>query len=815
MIHCFVVTVHQLVWLMLLFAGFAAPAATVPGLPPATLERTLAATARVTSSAGTIAMGFLIGERLLITQAGSVASDWERPQEVWHVVLGPGTARERVLSATIIGWYARRDLVFLRLDPGSDPLPPPLAFAPVTSLRETMPVTLIGGGTGTGAVVVERGSLSGFRRAKDGRVELVQVDGRVVSGDGGAPFILDDGKVAAVALGGIVDTRLCFGLPGDAVDAAMVPRVLPATTGRVHRVGDRFAITLQVQASDPRDRLTQVAVDWWVAPIPDATAPSEPDRAIPADLLAKPPRSRVGLKRTPDGGFVGELANLRLAENDGLWCRTLGTRRGGEVVRSGVCLDLRTRTTSAEWVIPRGAPVPVESSHPPLPIALIGDGLDGSSLHLVAAAESITLARPCTALVATSSGRRLYATAADAGSLLALDPVTLAIHEEFALGATATQVTGDDRQAVVLCAEQHELRLVTLGARPPVRLLPLLGHETDSWPLHLVGPLADWGLCVLWNVGGDDDPGYRLALHDRSGPVRLLPAWPGLTPQVVCDGELLLDTGGPTLSGVQGETMPGYNGNQPDLTMRRTISATPLIVPGIRMGLLPLSLNTQAGSRQLTWALESRGGVKIPAWTLPGLVVAAVPAVGLVVSFGRPEAGSDTTAPFAIWYTSLADHRVRRRIDVIGYPADFPSTEEVTAVYVPGHELLYLLERPAGTASGRVVRIRCGPVAPGSSTVSGLAPGVEGVLGSKDDYAGPPITARPGSTVTYQPLVNPKDDVEYAMVRPVPGMQIDSRTGAWSWTPTANDLGIWEVEIVAKRAGSKQRSIRWQITVDD
>ena len=46
------------------------------------------------------------------------------------------------------------------------------------------------------------------------------------------------------------------------------------------------------------------------------------------------------------------------------------------------------------------------------------------------------------------------------------------------------------------------------------------------------------------------------------------------------------------------------------------------------------------------------------------------------------------------------------------------------------------------------------------------------------------------------------------------GASIDPSTGAWTWTPTAEQAGLWQVTIIATCDGQQSQVVSWRLTVE-
>jgi hypothetical protein len=275
-----------------LFAGAAAAVADSPRLDPGVLKKVKQATVhlRVTLPDGGTAegSGFLADEPgLVLTNAhvlGMLDTDSRRPTRV-DVTLNSGETDSRTLPGKVLGVDRGSDLGLLRID--AKDLPAPLPLGSAKDLVETEEVYVFGFPFGQQLgknITVSRTSVSSLRKAANGRIHQVQVNGGMHPGNSGGPVIDAEGKVIGVAVSAIRATQINFAVPADYVRVFLMGRLSALITEAPSRTGKDIKVPVVAELIDPLGRVRQVSVECWTAEDGPARSASDTEPApLPGD----------------------------------------------------------------------------------------------------------------------------------------------------------------------------------------------------------------------------------------------------------------------------------------------------------------------------------------------------------------------------------------------------------------------------------------------------------------------------------------------------------------------------------------------------
>lgn len=172
------------------------------------------------------------------------------PGEKVDMVLNPGEASERRISARLLRKVEDPDLALLKADGVKDL--PTLELGDSSALQETAPVTALGypfgrlmalGGEKYPAVSVNTGRVSALRRKK-GKLDIIQIDGSLNPGHSGGPVLDEKGRVVGVIFSGIPRSGLVFAIPQEKLkpflDEPALIVSIPAITYRERHEPQRF-----------------------------------------------------------------------------------------------------------------------------------------------------------------------------------------------------------------------------------------------------------------------------------------------------------------------------------------------------------------------------------------------------------------------------------------------------------------------------------------------------------------------------------------------------------------------------------------------
>ena len=219
---------------------------------------------------------------------------------------------------------------------------------------------------------------------------------------------------------------------------------------------------------------------------------------------------------------------------------------------------------------------------------------------------------------------------------------------------------------------------------------------------------------------------------------------------------------------------------------------------------LLFGLNKQVLNRPLDWTYVASQDLAKAVVEFPGLFLAEWPASDVYVSWGRAWRGQ-FWKDAEIIYSQRKDGKVLRRVLITPY--QFSKSDAFihnlcppSAIFVPGHEIVYDLRDPA---HGRGMRYRSGPLDP---ALAGKAP----------ETTGPPRTAQAGKEYAFTPdfpkPANAKS-VVFRIKKPLEGMKVDAASGRFTWTPTDAYIGKYPVQIVAVVDGKEAVVADWVIDV--
>ncbi len=245
--------------------------------------------------------GFFTDEPGLIATNAHVLDmldpDGRKPQRV-DVTVTDRTGKSRTLPAEVLGVDRTSDLALLGVE--EKDLPAPLSVTTTSTVRETEPVYVFGYPLARDLgkeIAVSRAMVSSFRKAPNGSLHRIQLEGGVNPGNSGGPVVDAKGNVIGVAVGGFRNTQIGFAIPGQHVVSFLNGRLSKAHVGTAYKEGGDLKLPVIFEVMDPLGRLKKLEFDLWTGnpgpPRPNGAA--EP-ALIPGD--SAPKRYSVKLDKT-------------------------------------------------------------------------------------------------------------------------------------------------------------------------------------------------------------------------------------------------------------------------------------------------------------------------------------------------------------------------------------------------------------------------------------------------------------------------------------------------------------------------------------
>lgn len=473
---------------------------------------------------------------------------------------------------------------------------------------------------------------------------------------------------------------------------------------------------------------------------------------------------------------------------------------------------------TAAPTVPAGAPRIAGKPGEPLPARMARDAQGRSFVEMSSAGFPAELGPRVRDCVAAPSGDALYVIRAGQSSVAIIDPSTWMTVTEVAVPTPPCALWTDGEVVAAACPDSANVALIDPVKRRLVRSIGWAGR--DGWrPAAVCGRAPDGGLATLWRTGINGTPHDALVTLGLDGSAVLVSeranaSW--------CRGAWMPDgaaffanrsfSAAPSGTGdlvtsdkdganqLYGNTLfPGGGFHCNSGAVFTTHDRTALVFP---------RLGDDADGRLV------RGTHLLPPkldrvlLTVPGFVVSEVPASGIFVALDRDPPPGDLTA----LYLARDTGRVLRRISLqLAKPAARPTWMQtfrpyVGAIYLPGCELLLVPDQIEEGADRVYTAWRCGP--PG-----GIEAAAPDAVASAND---PPASGKPGQILRFVPTPPAAGGGArtYSLKRPTPGMAIDPATGAWTWTPTTEQAGVWQVTIIVTCDGKQSQVVSWRLTVE-
>lgn len=181
---------------------------------------------------------------------------------------------------TILGVDRQNDLAVLKISNEPD-LPTPLNVRASSELQPRQGLTIFGfplsqafirfGGLGKDnqpEMSIRPTTVTTIRADGLGRLQHVQVEGGINSGNSGGPIVDAEGTVMAVVVSNLVSggaaTQISFGVPTEYVFGLLAGRMSEPELGQPYRKGGKVHIPITVECLDPFNRLKATGVGFWV-----------------------------------------------------------------------------------------------------------------------------------------------------------------------------------------------------------------------------------------------------------------------------------------------------------------------------------------------------------------------------------------------------------------------------------------------------------------------------------------------------------------------------------------------------------------------
>jgi hypothetical protein len=247
------------------------------------------------------------------------------------VVFNPGTAQQRTEEAVVVSDNRDDDLAILRVHTAN--LPKPISPSPHLTVRETVPVYVLGfpfgealgSGTRDPEVTVSRGSVSSIRRSDRGTVELIQLDGELVPGNSGGPVVTQDGDLVGVAVAKVESTNIGFAIPAQVLERMTAGRVLSPSFDFETVEAGHVKLHVSIELADPFERIERVFLL-----LADGDGPKAEANEDPNDGFKSLQKARVEALTLQDGKAKGSIDLRSKAGTEKRYWHQLMYKRRGE-----------------------------------------------------------------------------------------------------------------------------------------------------------------------------------------------------------------------------------------------------------------------------------------------------------------------------------------------------------------------------------------------------------------------------------------------------------------------------------------------------
>lgn len=451
----------------------------------------------------------------------------------------------------------------------------------------------------------------------------------------------------------------------------------------------------------------------------------------------------------------------------------------------------------------------------PLAASTRRDSQGQSFTDLASPAVAVDLGSDVIGCAADPSGEVLYVIRRDQPAVEVVDPETWKTVAEISVPLAPTAIWTDGEMLAVACPDSKAVAMIDPRQRTMLRTIRCPSRER-WYPDTICGRSPDGGLTTVWQKPGGTWQERAIIDLATDGSSRIVAeggnvhggAWLPGGGAFLYNGEFPAGTSG-ILS--PGDT-PGRSAPRNDALLQA--------LPAFRSEAGPIFATHDQAAIVLPASADGKGGLLRSFLIAPGLdrivrelpgsALCEVPAQDLIITLDCDPAGRPDER-LVVRYFDRRDGRLQRRVRLLG-PGQAPRPSwpdrprpASGALYLPGRELLLLPHDPFARQSLVFTAWRCGPARLPTAAGADTKPAND-----------PPAHGRPGSALRYVPDVPAASGNRgpFRMKRPLAGMAIDAATGAWSWTPTAEQSGTWQVTIIAELDGKDATVISWSLTVE-
>ncbi len=493
-------------------------------------------------------------------------------------------------------------------------------------------------------------------------------------------------------------------------------------------------------------------------------------------------------------------------------------------------LAVRPTKKSTGWLQPL---VPVTAKPATaLPATLAHDDTGAAYVEMTSTGQSLALGDDVIGIAAAPSGEALYVIHRNDSIVGVVDPATWKTVAEIVVPQSPVSVWCDGALIAVACPESKVVALIDPLKREVVRSV---GCPTQpTWqPQQICGRAPDGGIVTRWQAGSGEQDTPRLVHIGLNGTVQII-------------GEASLD--GTRLQG--GTWLPDGR-----IFFGQTVWGGMLVQPNTKVP--PLELRNDLfpddrGFQEMcgpAFITQDNAALVLPRrchylpsgdfyfstfllaprldrvlLQIPGAALCEIPDRRLLITLDRevrpaPPGASEKRVLAKVRYIARASGKVLRvvhlepeasvvtadNIQLSRYRWTYVENATKGAVYIPGHELLVVPEKIDATSLVFTV-FQCGP--PAGVT----EPEADVLVPLGND---PPAAGKPGTALKYIPnaIAAGGKGTSYRIKRPLPGMSIDAVTGTWSWTPSAEQAGTWQVTILATVDGKEVQVVSWALAI--
>jgi hypothetical protein len=795
---------------------------------------------------------FFVRPGVVVTWAGNLdirggAVPFNEITATFHETHG----NERSEKATVLACDA--GFVFLKIDGAN--LPEPLSFAPGNATTPAHLVEFERGKANPGLIADNPALIVRATKAMIGEALTIVTSSREPQfGPLGGPIVNSAGEVVAIA--GYTTTSETSGCPGDAILRILCGHVTKASIVETRSEGGRHWLDIRVALFDPLKSVKSVDACVWV---------NHGSAVRPIN------ENKLKMYGAPGDGPLRKFA-LQRGQAPGLW--RAETSEGLEIPE-GDKLWMQASWSSQEIPESLGGAAEVDIAYR-FPHVMPGeersDGQGNRYVLVKSAARRFKLPDALQHLVSAADGRHLFAIASRKPAINVLDPVTFDELERLDLPGPAESLWCDSKSLVAVCRDAKKVVFFDPQTHACKRTVDMTLRDPECFPVRVLGRAADGAVMVLsLNPNASSSTVSRGPLPTDMRPTITHVSEGGGAPTVILTKDMEWGT---YANGGQWVLAQGGYAPTP-LTVYDVRTGNILKVQFAKSD--DKGLPFEFGEFARCLLSDDRTCLFLPRrrredsdweiggpWTyafspnlsqcigeFPGAIISEVPAQNLLVSWGEPYLRKTFTSGTAeINYVDRKTFKVMRKILITNYQpqngtanqftttlaAELTSVTRLRAdhgtVYVPGYELLVEMYSPF-VGNDFVDVIPCGPVRdskvlPIAITPPAAAPATPPASAQADAPAQAqspavpaqrspvPETATVGKKLVYRPYFVIDSKAKKTIFRLKEGpkdMVVDSQTGEFTWTPTAESIGDVTISIVADVDGNENHVLFCTINV--